>query len=73
MEYSIIIEKDPESGWYVGQCSQLPEAISQGETLEDLMNNMKEAIELVVESRKEDMKKMYLNRKVFHRKLTVNA
>ena len=49
MEYTIIIEKDPESGWYVGQCSQLPEAISQGKTLDDLMKNMKEAIELVVE------------------------
>ena len=73
MEYSIIIEKDPESGWYIGQCAQLPEALSQGETLDELMANMKEAIELVVECRKEEMRNLYLNRKIFHRKLTVNA
>ena len=73
MEYSIIIEKDPESGWYIGQCAQLPEALSQGETLDVLMKNMKEAIELAVECRKKEMKNLYLNRKIFHRKLTVNA
>lgn len=73
MEYSIIIEKDPKSGWYIGQCAQLPEALSQGKTLEELMANMKEAIELVVECRKEEMRKLYLNRKVFHRRITVNA
>ena len=73
MEYTIIIEKDPKTNWYIGQCAQLPEAFSQGETLKDLMANMKEAIELVVECRKEDIKKMYLNRKVFHRKLSVKA
>ena len=73
MEYSIIVEKDPESGWYIGQCAQLPEALSQGETLDELMKNMKEAIELVIECRKKEMKNLYLNRKIFHRKLTVNA
>lgn len=73
MEYSIIIEKDSESGWYIGQCAQLPEALSQGETLDELMKNMKEAIELAVECRKKEMKNLYLNRKIFHRKLTVNA
>ena len=73
MEYSIIIEKDPESGWYIGQCAQLPEALSQGETLDELMKNMKEAIEFAVECRKKEMKNLYLNRNFFHRKLTVNA
>ena len=73
MEYTIIIEKNPESGWYVGQCMQLPEAISQGETPAEHMDNMKDAIELVVEYKKDDMKKRYLNRKVFYRKLTVKA
>ncbi len=49
MEYSIIIEKNPETGVYIGQCSQRPEALSQGNTLDELMDNMKEAIELVIE------------------------
>ena len=49
MEYTIIIEKDPESGWYVGKCIQVPAAMSQGETLDELMENMKDAISLVLD------------------------
>ena len=73
MEYSIIIEKNPTTGVYVGQCSQLPEAMSQGNTLDELMSNMKEAIELAVECRRDELKELYKNRKIFHRRLTVNA
>ena len=73
MEYSIIIEKNPTTGVYVGQCSQLPEAMSQGNTLAELMANMKEAIELAIECRRDELKELYKNRKVFHRRLTVNA
>lgn len=73
MEYSIIIEKNPQTGWYCGQCSQLPEALSQGKTVDELMANMKEAIELAIECRKEELRTIYANRKVFHRRLTVNA
>lgn len=73
MEYSIIIEKNPTTGVYVGQCSQLPEAMSQGNTLDELMSNMKEAIELAIECRRDELKELYKNRKVFHRRLTVNA
>lgn len=49
MEYTIIIEKDPESGCYVGKCIQVPAAMSQGETLDELMENMKDAISLVLD------------------------
>ena len=73
MEYSIIIEKNPETGWYCGQCKQLPEALSQGKTLDELMENMKEAIELAIECREEDLREQYRNRKVFHRKITIPA
>ena len=33
MEYTIIIEKNQDTGCYIGQCSQIPEAMSQGKTL----------------------------------------
>jgi predicted RNase H-like HicB family nuclease len=48
MKYTIFIEAN-EDGWLTGQCEQLPQAISQGENLDDLMGNMKDAIELVLE------------------------
>lgn len=73
MEYTVIIEKNPETGMYIGQCKQLPEALSQGNTLEELMGNIKEAIELAIECRNEELREAYLNRKVFHRKVRVSA
>ena len=73
MEYTVIIEKNPETGVYVGQCKQLPEALSQGNTLDELMSNIKEAIELAIECRNEELREAYLNRKVFHRKIRVSA
>jgi predicted RNase H-like HicB family nuclease len=73
MEYTVIIEKNPETGMYIGQCKQLPEVLSQGNTLEELMGNIKEAIELAIECRKEELREAYLNRKVFHRKVRVSA
>ncbi len=51
MEYTVSIKKNPETGMYVGQCKQIPEAISQGHSLEELLANMKEAIELAIECR----------------------
>ena len=49
--YTVIIERDPATGLYCGQCQQLPEAISQGATEDELMTNIREAIELVLEDR----------------------
>ena len=54
MKYNIYIETN-EDGWLTGQCEQLPQAISQGENIDDLMENMKDAIELVLEYQRENM------------------
>jgi len=40
-----------EDGWFMGQCEQLPNAITQGETIEEVEENMKEAISLVLEDK----------------------
>jgi predicted RNase H-like HicB family nuclease len=44
-----VTEEKQDDGGFSGQCIELPAAISQGETLEELRQNMKEAIELVLE------------------------
>jgi predicted RNase H-like HicB family nuclease len=41
---------EEEDGGYSGQCLEIPGAISQGETLEELKENMKDAISLILES-----------------------
>ena len=49
MEYTVIIHKDEASGWYTGKCVQVPGAMSQGRSLEELMENMRDAISLMLE------------------------
>ncbi len=53
MKFSISIEEDEETGWYVGQCIEIPSAMSQGKTIEELKGNIKEAIELAINSQNE--------------------
>ena len=55
MKYTIILEKEKEGG-YSAQCLELPGAISQGETKEEALRNVKEAIELVLEVIHEEIK-----------------
>ena len=43
-----------EEGGFSGQCLELPGAISQGETIEELVENMKDAISLILQSITED-------------------
>lgn len=46
--YTILVEKEDKGG-FSGSCLELPAAISQGETLEELEKNMKDAIGLVLQ------------------------
>jgi predicted RNase H-like HicB family nuclease len=50
--FTAYIEFDPETGLYVGTVPGLPGAHSQGGTLDELQDNLKEAIELVLEERR---------------------
>ena len=47
--FTAYIEFDPETGLYVGTVPGLPGAHSQGETLDELGENLKEAVELVLD------------------------
>lgn len=40
------IERDPETGYYVGIVPGIAGAHTQGETLDELHNNLKEVLEL---------------------------
>ena len=47
-KFHVLIEKDEDSG-YIGKVVELQGCITQGDTLDDLMKNVKEAIELCLE------------------------
>ena len=52
MEYTVVIRKAPD-GFYIASCPVMPEAHAQGETHEECVANIKEALELCLECRKE--------------------
>jgi len=43
MEFTAIIEKS-DDGYFVGQVQEVPEAIAQGKTIEELNDNLLEAL-----------------------------
>ena len=47
-EFYVVVEKD-EDGFYVGEVPQLKACYTQGRTLDELMINIKEVIELRLE------------------------
>ncbi|MBM2853067.1 MAG: hypothetical protein HW420_1614 [Candidatus Nitrosotenuis sp.] len=52
-KFTILVTKDSDEG-YTGKCLELPAAISEGDTIEELRENMTEAIQLVLECIEDD-------------------
>jgi len=57
MDYPIVIEQDIEAGGYVVFCHTLKGCVSQGETEEEALDNIKDAIKTYLES-VEDLKRL---------------
>ncbi len=55
--FTIRLRRDEDSGYYAARCMELPEAISQGKTEKEALENVKEAIELVLEEYEEEARK----------------
>jgi predicted RNase H-like HicB family nuclease len=47
--FPAVVEKSPETGLYVGYVPGFPGAHSQGETLEELNENLKEVVQMLLE------------------------
>jgi predicted RNase H-like HicB family nuclease len=43
-EFTVVIERDPESGWLIGSVSELPGCYTQAPTLAELEPNIREAV-----------------------------
>jgi predicted RNase H-like HicB family nuclease len=70
MEFTAIIKKS-KSGWYIGQCEQIPGALTQGKTIEEVKENLKEAIALILEDEKDDFRKEHKGEKFIRRKIAI--
>ena len=51
-EFTAIVEQD--DGWYVAYCAEVPGANGQGRSREDCLQNLREAIALILEYRREE-------------------
>ncbi|RKY57276.1 type II toxin-antitoxin system HicB family antitoxin [candidate division KSB1 bacterium] len=52
MKLPVTVYQD-EEGWYVAECPAIPGCVSQGKTLEEALVNIREAVQLCLEVRKE--------------------
>jgi predicted RNase H-like HicB family nuclease len=50
--FTAIVERDRDTGFYVGYVPNFPGAHSQGETLDELRANLLEVIEMLLEDNK---------------------
>lgn len=55
LKFTAIYEKAEEGG-YVGYVAELPGANTQGETMEEVRENLKEAVSLLLECYREEAK-----------------
>ncbi len=53
-EFTAIIEPAPEGGYW-SICPEVPGANGQGETVDEAKENLRQAIELIMQDRREDI------------------
>ena len=64
-----IIEESSD-GWFVGQIEEFPEVISQGKSIDELKENLMDALKFEMEMRREKTQQQDLGRKTIRRKIT---
>ena len=64
---------DSEGGGYAAYVEELPGAITQGDTLEEARENLRDAIELLLDANRELTGKPHTGQKVIREKIQVTA
>lgn len=64
------IFEEAEEGGYIGYIAELPGANTQGETIDEVRENLKEAVEMILEANREESERRLGNVKVAMRETT---
>ncbi len=56
-QFAVIAERDPESGWLVASVPELPGCYTQAPNLAELESNVREAIEVYLDTVDEESKR----------------
>ena len=68
------IYEEAEEGGYIAYVAELPGANTQGETLEEVRENLTEAIQLILEANREEFERRFIPRaKVTRERLVLHA
>lgn len=70
MKLTAIIEEG-ENGWLVGQIQEIPAAISQGKTVEEVKANLLDALQVIWEYEREESEKQYSGKNVIKEELVL--
>ena len=71
MKVNVVIEKD-KNGYYA-YCPELKGCYSQGGNLEEVLDNIKEAVELYLETLTPEEREEYLSQEIFTTSLEINV
>jgi len=52
--FTVVVERDPESQWLIGEVVELPGCYTQAEDLTSLQANMQEAIKVYLDTAEDD-------------------
>jgi len=63
IKFTVILRKEDVGGYSV-RCVELPGAISEGDTKKEALKNIKEAIELYIETWPDELKRLKKKREV---------
>lgn len=53
MKLTAVFQTDPETGWITCWVKEIPQAISQGQTMEEARENLRDALETVLRFQRE--------------------
>ncbi len=60
-EFTAVVERDGD--WFIACCPEIAGATGQGRTKEECIENLADAIELILEDRREDALRAFLPRR----------
>jgi len=49
-QFTVVVERDPESGWLVGEVTELPGCYTQARDIVELEKSIREAIQVYLET-----------------------
>jgi predicted RNase H-like HicB family nuclease len=70
MNYTAVFERG-EDGWWVASCLEMPDANTQGSSIEEARENLKDAIQLLLEVRRKDAERELEGRDVIREMLVL--